>query len=115
MTNTAYYGEIAAKLSAHLHKNPDHVTRISQIMDKQKYGSDDTILTVCAEAARVFDQIEDLSSEHLIDWHLASDNYANQLLDHLLAGSKPHIVDMISMVARSIEQARDSHFQVSRK
>ncbi len=115
MPTTAYYGEIVAKISAHLHQNPDHIFRISQVMENQQCDTGDTAFTVCAEAARVFDQIEDLSSEHLIDWHLASDHYANQLLDHLLSGNKPHIVDMVSMVARSIEQTRDGHFQTSKR
>ena len=115
MSTTAYYGEIVAKISARLNQNPDHVSRISQVMANYQNDTGETIWTICAEAGRVFDQIEDLSSEHIVDWHQASDHYAGQVLDHLLSGNKPHIIDMVSMVARSIETARASHFQVSKR
>ena len=114
MQNTAYYGEIVAKISAHLHQSTDHITRITRVIDSHP-DTGDTIWTVCAEAGRVLDQIEDLSGEHLIDWHQVSDSYAGQVLDHLLSGNKPYMVDFVSMVARSIEASRASHFQSSQR
>jgi hypothetical protein len=100
-----FYGEIAAKISAIIHANPDHVERISRLIG-DTHNSDESICSICAEAARVFDQIEDLSGEHFIDWHIATDKYAQEVLDSLLMGRKPFIVDMVSMAARSIEHSR---------
>ncbi len=105
MHNTLYYGEIVAKISARLHQNPDHMVRITNMMSKEK-NSNDSIWTLCADAAKVFDSIEDLSGEHFIDWHKAIDHYAQEVLDSLLIGGKLDIVDMVSMVARSIEDSR---------
>lgn len=103
--NLYYYGEIVAKISGVLHQNPDHIERINQFMNKTNYNGD-TLLTLCAEAARVFDKIEDLSGEHFIDWHRATDNYAFKILDHLLMGKTLNTVDMISLSTRSIESVR---------
>ena len=100
-----YYGEIAAKISAIIHANHDHVERISRLIGNE-HGQEDTIWSICAEAARVFDQIEDLSGEHFIDWHIATDKFAQEVLDCLLMGRRPFIVDMVSMAARSIEHSR---------
>lgn len=105
MQNTLYYGEMVAKISARLHQNPDHIARINRMINKEK-NINDSIWTVCADAAKVFDSIEDLSGEHFIDWHKAIDRYAQEVLDFLLIGRKLHVVDMVSMVARSIEDSR---------
>lgn len=105
MRNSLYYGEIAARISAYLYKNPDHILQIDRSMSQHK-ESDDTIWTICADAARVFDTIEDLSDGHFIDWHKALDQYAEEVLDSLLIGQKPHIIDMVTMASRSIQAVR---------
>lgn len=105
--NTLYYGEIVAKISGHLHMNPNNIRRIDVAMKKQK-DHQDTIYTLCADAARIFDRLEDLSSDHFIDWHKASDIYAEKILDHLLCGNKPHIINLISIAVNSIEASLQS-------
>ena len=104
MRNTLYYGEIAAKISAHLYQNPDHIIRIDESMKREQHS--DTIWTICADAARVFDTIEDLSGEHFVDWHRALDYYAKEVMEALLRGHKPYIVDMVSMASHSIQIVR---------
>ena len=107
MSNTLYYGEIVAKISGVLHQNPDHILRINKFMSNENYNGA-TLHTLCADAAKVFDKIEDLSGEHFIDWHSASDHYASEILDHLLTGKILNTVDMISMTTNSIEHSRES-------
>ena len=103
MSNSLYYGEIAAKISAHLYQNPDQIMEIDLILSQEDDKNDQTLWTICADAARVFDTIENLSEEHFIDWHEALDNYADGLLDHLLQGETPNIIDMVSMASESIQ------------
>lgn len=105
MKNTLYYGEICAKVSAQLHQNPDHYIRIANVIDAQN-ARGENVWSLCAEAARVFDKIEDLSSDYFIDWHRASDQYAQQILDFLLSGRKPTTIDLVSMVSNSIENSK---------
>lgn len=102
MRNTLYYGEIVAKISARLHQNPDHIIRIRHVVGEE-HDPDNTIWELCATAGSVFDQIEDLTGEHFIDWHRAIDRYAQEVLDFLLMGRKPNAIDMVSMTARSLE------------
>ncbi len=104
MSNSLYYGEIAAYISSKLVENPDNKTRIDHVMSNQSEG--DTIWTLCAEAAKVFDKVEDLSGEHFVNWYKAVDVFSQEMLDYLLSGKKPTIVDMVSMTARSIENSR---------
>ncbi|MFY0689063.1 MAG: hypothetical protein JXQ90_17970 [Cyclobacteriaceae bacterium] len=104
MSNTLYYGEMVAKISALLHRNPDHLKRIDHVMCEDQ-STQDTIWTICADAGKVFDTIEDLSGEHFIDWHTALEHYAQEVQDFILLGKRPQVRDMISMAARSIENS----------
>ena len=103
MTGTLYYGEIVACIAGQLHQNPEHMLRINYTLSQDNEPGD-TIWTLCADAGRVFDRIEDLSGEMYINWHEALDIYAGELLDCLLGGRRPHIIDMVTLTARSIEQ-----------
>lgn len=100
--STLYYGEIVAKITAHLYQNPDHRKRIIQVMKEGAHG-DDSLWTICADAARVFDKTEDLASDFFIDWHLALEKYSAEILDHFLIGQKPTIPNMLLMASRSLE------------
>jgi hypothetical protein len=102
MSNSLYYGEIVAKISGVLHQNPDHIMRINKFMSNDNYNGA-TLLTLCADAAKVFDKIEDLSQEHFIDWHNAVENYSLEILDYLLSGQKLNIIDITSLTTRSIK------------
>lgn len=61
MSNSLYYGEIAAKISAHLYQNPEQIMQLDLLMNSEAENDGDSIWTVCADAARVFDTLEDLS------------------------------------------------------
>lgn len=99
-----YYGEIAALMAARLFQNPDHAKHIEHSMNElEKDG--DTIWSMIATAARVFDTIEDLSGELFVDWHKALQHYSDAMLDHLLNGQKPGTIDMVAMASRSIADA----------
>ncbi|MAE86202.1 MAG: hypothetical protein CMB80_25940 [Flammeovirgaceae bacterium] len=103
MSNSLYYGEIAAKLSAHLFQNPDQVVQLDLIMNEEEKG--DTVWSICADAARVFDSLEDLSGEHFIDWHKALELYADEMLDFIMQGNIPNILDLMTMAVRCIQSA----------
>lgn len=102
MRNSLYYGEIAARISAYLYQNPDHIMQIDRVIS-QDSDSEDTIWTISATAARVFDVLEDLSEDQGVDWLKALDQYSEEVLDFLLVDSKPTTIDLISMAVRSIK------------
>ncbi|MDO5970317.1 hypothetical protein Q4Q35_10920 [Flavivirga aquimarina] len=104
MPNNLYYGEIAAYISGKLVENPDHKTRINHVIAMQP--EKETIPIISAEAARVFDRLEDLSSDYFIDWHKAVSVYSEQILDCLLSGKMPTLIDMVSMTASSIQNSQ---------
>ncbi|WP_421896359.1 hypothetical protein [Marinoscillum sp.] len=105
MNDTLYYGEMVAKISARLHQNPDHAIRIARTLNATN-DPENSVWTLCADAARVFDKIEDLGCEYFIDWLKAIDHYASKILDLLLSGYKPNTLDMVSMAAQSIEKSK---------
>lgn len=101
MNNTLYYGEIAALIAGKFHQNPDHLIRISNIIGQT--NKIDSIWTLCADAASVFDKIEDLSDDYFINSHRAVEAYSQEIIDFLLLGKKPNVIDMVSIAARSIK------------
>jgi len=104
MSNNLYYGEIAAKISAHLYQNPQHISQINDCIES--FSESDTIWTLCADAARVFDTIEELSEERFVDWHEALEDYSAEILDFILDGQKPNLIDMVSLASQSIQNVR---------
>lgn len=102
MQNSLYYGEIVARISAYLYQNPDHILQIDRTIS-QDNNSDDTIWTISANAARVFDSLADLSEDQELDWLKALNQYSEEVLDFLLVENKPRTIDMISMAVRSIQ------------
>lgn len=101
MNNTLYYGEIAALISAKIHQNPNHILRVKHTLSTAKKS--DTLWAFCADAANVFDKIDDLSGDCFINSHHALDHYPHQILDVLLSGTIPSVVDMVSISANSIK------------
>ncbi|MBI1183572.1 hypothetical protein GC194_04840 [bacterium] len=106
MHNTLCYGEIVAKISANLNKNTAHKPRIEYALSQGRLNRDETIWTLCADAARVFDALEDLSGDLPIDWHHALDEYSFEVLTFLLSGRKPDYVNMFSMASHCLEKSR---------
>lgn len=90
MNNTLYYGEMVARISGFLHHDPITLSRLeNKLRMTGALPNENNLWTICADAAQVFDKIEDLSSEHYIDWHKALDIYSDKLRDVLLTGTVP--------------------------
>ena len=70
---------------------------------KQCNEPGDSLWTICADAASVFDKIEDLASDYFVDWHLALQKYSDEILDLFLAGQKPTLPVLISIASKSME------------
>ena len=102
MRNSLYYGEIAARISAYLYQNPHHILQIDRTISRD-HDTEETLWTISANAARVFDILEDTADDQGIDWLKALDQYSEEVLDYLLLDSKPKTIDLISMAVRSIE------------
>ena len=67
--------------------------------------NEDKVHTLCADAARVFDALEDLAADHFIDWNETLDVFADKVLDYLLAGKVPQIIDLIYIASNCIHEA----------
>ncbi len=106
MSNSLYYGELSAKIALGLGQSPDQIAQINNAINNEENIRGTAIYRICADAARVFDAIEDLSGELFVDWHKAVDLYADELLDHLTKGEIPHIIDLVSMASASIQGTR---------
>lgn len=102
MRNSLYYGEIAARISAYLYQNPQQLLHIDRLIGQQE-DTQETLWTISANAAHVFDVMEDMASDHCIDWMKALDLYSEEVLEFLLLDSKPSTIDLFSMAVRSIE------------
>ena len=96
---TLYYGEIAARISCQLVSICSTNLRLQNDAEE---SIEDTICSISANAARVFDSLEDLSGEHYIDWNKALDSFALTIREHLLQGEVPTMADMILMAAKSL-------------
>ena len=67
--------------------------------------NEDKVHTLCADAANVFDSLEDLAVDHFIDWNETLDVFADKVLDYLLAGKVPQIIDLIYIASNCIHEA----------
>lgn len=105
MHNTFYYGEKVAKITAQLTQNTAHRSRIEHVLKHDRMNPD-PFCTLCAEAARVLDAIEDLLSDIPINWAKVLNKYSALILNHLLAGEQPDFLDLFVLAQRSVEHAR---------
>ena len=119
MNNTLYYGEMVARISGFIHHDPITLSRLeNKLRMSGEMPDKNTLWTICADAAQVFDKIEDLSGEHYIDWHKALDIYSDKLRDILLNGTAPSMADLIALASSSIqevEQPKKTQSQISLK
>ena len=76
--------------------------RIKHTLSKD--NTKNNLIGFCADAAHVFDKVEDLSNDVFINSYHALENYSQEMLDVLLSGHIPSIVDMVSISANSIKQ-----------
>ena len=104
MSDYLYYGEIVARISGTLNADPEKTATIHRMMRQQ--NQTDTIWTICADAGKVFNQLEDIAEEHFIDWQKAVDCYAHSIKHRFLIGNIPNKLDMLSLATNSIECAK---------
>lgn len=97
MRNFMYYGEMVAKISASLHDQMSVVNKLEGANQGYRFW------TLCADAAKVFKQVEDLCDELEVNWPKAVEDYANKLSAELHAGRNLSIIDLYYLCARSIE------------
>jgi len=107
MNSTLYYGEMVARISGFIHHDPITLSRLeNKLRMSGEMPDKNNLWTICADAAQVFDKIEDLSGEHYIDWHKALDIYSDKLRDVLLNGTAPSMADLIVLASSSIQESR---------
>lgn len=99
MSNNLYYREIADRMSNRLFQNPEEMDQIDEVISE--YNDDSTVYSICAKAADVLDIVKELSNDDHIDWDNAVDEYADEVIDHLLEGQRLDTLDMISMASKS--------------
>jgi len=102
--NTLYYGEIVARIAIRL-SSLNHAND-NQLPPQKDVSLEDMICDLSADSGRIFDQLEDLSGEHFIDWLSALEHYSDAIRSFILNGRMPSTVDMISMASKSIEVSR---------
>lgn len=100
MSSKLYYHEITNKMTEYLFQNPSRMDQIDEIINSE-YQGESSIYSVCAQAANTFGTVEALSDDALIDWDNALDEYAEDVINHLLEGNKIDTLDMISMASQS--------------
>ncbi len=104
MSNDLFYREMVDRMSNRLFQNPDQMDQIDEIINE--HHQDSTVYTICAKAANVLDIVKELSNDDHIDWDNAVDEYADDVIEHLLEGQKIDTLDMITMASRSGQSVR---------
>ncbi|WP_421754187.1 hypothetical protein [Croceimicrobium sp.] len=112
MNNTLYYGEIVAKISGHLASDPFNAERIEAFMDRVEAERGETIWGLCAEAARIFEIVEDQCDTYFIDWMNAIDHYSQSIKDQLLDKKKPEAIDLFNMSVKSIRAIQSDQLEL---
>ena len=101
MHQNLYYGEIAAHITDHLYQYPDRIMQIDRVLGASHYP-EDTLHALIGNAAHIFATIQDLFDQETVNWSQALQIYSNDLVDFLLIGDKPRLIDMVDMVSKSI-------------
>ena len=101
MSNFMYYGEMVARISAYLHNRPEHRQPPEETIEIG-HRPPRNFWALCADAAKIFKQVEDLCDDIQIDWHLAVEGYARELDSFLQNGQEPNVLELYQMTARSI-------------
>lgn len=99
MSHTLFYTEIVRKISDHFFANPDHINMIAHRMNDEG----ETIWQVCSEGADIFTSIQRHCEQCNADWYNAVDEYAGEILSHVLSGYRPNAIDMVIMASQAIQ------------
>lgn len=103
MPKHSYYAEIRNKIATEILSNPE-ILEVIETSDALECNQEN-IYIMCSEAARIFESIQQLSkTDNLIPVSRAVSVYTDTLLQQLLRGEKPLLIDLIVMASQTIQQ-----------
>jgi hypothetical protein len=103
MPKHIYYAEIRNKVATKMLHNPEILEAIEN--NDAFLCKDECVFILCSEASRIFSTVQDLSdTENISQASLAIHSYADALIEQLLRGEKPLIIDLIVMASQTLQQ-----------
>ena len=103
MPKPIYYAEIRNKIATKILSNPE-ILAVIETSDALECNPEN-IYIMCSEAARIFESIQRLSETgNIVPFSRAVHVYSDTLLQQLLRGEKPLIIDLIVMASQTIQQ-----------
>ena len=103
MNHHIFYGEIRNQIVSELFKNPDYLFEIDRKIEFE--NEEETIFTLCCEAAQIFYTIQDLSGHcHSTDVTKAIKHYSSAILNQLVKDKKLTAIDLIVMASETIKE-----------
>ncbi|OIQ19311.1 MAG: hypothetical protein BM557_06295 [Flavobacterium sp. MedPE-SWcel] len=103
MHKPIYYAEIRNKIVTEMLNNAELLALLEK--DTALVCKEENMYTLCSEAARIFETIQQLSkTDNLIPVSRAVSVYTDTLLQQLLRGEKPLLIDLIVMASQTIQQ-----------
>lgn len=103
MRTPLYYGELCAMISHQVTQISNDPWEVHKVF--QENGEDNgCFYSLCADAAKIFDEIENTCDEHFLDILKAVEFYALALRKHLLKGKIPWPLELYKMAISSIEK-----------
>ena len=106
MRNTLYYREIVERMSNRFLQNQDQLDRIDEILEATASGEEGSFSSICELAADALGTVQEFSDDHDVDWDHAMDEYADHIIDHLIAGDNLDALDLISLASSSGQNVR---------
>lgn len=104
MSKHLYYGETVALISKVMHEDPTKCLKIAQTINDKMQSFENTS-TLCAQAGRVFHQIEDVCEDHFLDWDAIINRYALKIRNALMGGKVPNAIEFSAMAIQSIQKS----------
>lgn len=98
-----YYGEIVAHISSSLAKCTSSEAFLTTLIEQEK-GDTYTLHSLCADAGRIFEMVEDLCDDYFLDWPSILDQYTLYIKESLLSKKVPEPIDLYLFTAQSIEE-----------
>ena len=103
MSKHIYYAEIRNKVATEMLHNPEVLAAIEN--NDAFVCKEECVYILCSEASRIFSAIQDLSgTENISQASCAIHSYANALIEQLLRGEKPVLIDLIVMASQTLQQ-----------
>lgn len=108
MNKTMYYGEMCAKISGELLSDPLYSESIEAFMDRVEAQHGDTLWSLCANAASVFELIEEKCDIYFVDWQAVINQYCQYIKDQLLSQKMPETSELFLLTVKSIHAVKHS-------